>query len=344
MTLTKIRPFVWVGDEGPENSEDTPVFLTTSLASGPKSEPPIGNKAFLESHLDHGIWLRVMSAAAIVEALRQPKLTMLQKLSLVTEFFQLAGAAHEDSLANWISWSIWSKDKSRSLPRILNRLQLRFSKFKGTEANHFSETRKKVLETGKRVDVYPGVYLQGLLSNTKKDWLPSEFGIPWKPHASRKGFNSDELYAFWQKLPMNISETIVPLIEDQRNLISALYNKIKHGPQLMVFEDPVSCLEGRGFTSDQISDIFRNMGPQIRLLTDGDRTQESQDEINNHIRVAPFLRGDFANLFRCLNDILLQNATMLGVVGTFIFNATFPDSKRFILVKDEALIEVAPEI
>ena len=128
----------------------------------------------------------------------------------------------------------------------------------------------------------------------------------------------------WDKLGSVIRETIRPLTDRKGVLLASTYNKIKHGPQIMVM--PISdALKRRGY---QAGTLPEELKLSVRALLAGSDVQETDDELAAGVRRAPFLVDDAANMKRWFNQQMVHNVNALYVLGTWLFNSNFQDEKR----------------
>jgi hypothetical protein len=246
-------------------------------------------------------------------------------LAALTSFYQLAGQAVEDILTNLVAWSIWTDDKSKSLADIFERLSLRLSVPSAPVGeDYISEIKTKYRDTKKRVDIYPREYLRELLKCTDAE-LPNAIGIEWKRFPSVK-LVPKEIQPLWDKLPSLVREVMAPLTTGRGDLLAACYNKAKHGPQLVVSR-PNEALSSRGLSVDDMSSVQSN-AMTVRLLMDGARTQETQEEVQSGTRIAPFLVDDLHNIKNVYFQQIVHQASSLYSLGTFIFNSTYREHKR----------------
>lgn len=300
------------------------LFLSVSVAPGPTPEPPIDNRAFLQSYLDLGVWLRVVAAATQLDILRSKQSSRIQKLSALSVFYQQAGLQAEDTLSNLVAWSVWSHDRSQTLADLLHRTSLRLSQCPSSlrSDNYALSVRDSFLQSAKRVEIYAQEYLRSLAS-VPDPKLPALFGIPWKRHPSVYSVRPNQR-KWWDMLPATLRQLIDVLGGRNSDLLASCYNKMKHGPQ-MVFADPTDVAGARGHPQALPTGRIE---PSIRLLLKGARTQETNEEFDKSTRVAPFLYGDSENARRWLFESFLHTAIVMSACGTWIFNFNFPDARR----------------
>jgi hypothetical protein len=316
-------------------------ILIATLAPGSTPEARVPNDQFLDSFLEYGCWFRSVAAYAHFQTLTEVKSKPIQRLAALTAFYQLAGQAIEDSLTNLIAWSVWADDKNASLPDILERLSLRFNvPDKEVGENYCSDVKAKFRNSSKRVDVFPRDYLRMALDSERDIELPNFFGIEWKKHPSVK-VAPPKVRSFWDQLPFYIREFITPLTEDRGAMLAACYNKVKHGPQLVV-SSPAEGALARGQPINVVQkEVLNELS--VRLLMDGGRTQETAEEVTKSIRVAPFLIDDRKNIKQWYYQQLVHNASGLFMLGTFVFNTTFRDKKRKFTAPNDFLEAIVAE-
>lgn len=297
-------------------------IISATLRPGIYPEPGISNDSFLESYLDYSCWLRVINAWQSISVLSQDKAGKLERLAALAAFYQTAGLAVEDALSTCIAWAIWARDKNQSLADILARLSLRLVEPKQPVSPSYAEdVIKKFQTTQNRVDFYARPFLTQLLSVSDRE-LPKVFGIPWKPHPSVK-LVPREMLENWNNLGFFMRESLVPLLDPKGALLASCYNKIKHGPQIMI-SDMATAARARGLSFEEgaMSELT------VRLLLQGARTQETDIETTEEIRSAPFLLMNSANAKRWFFQHIVHTANALFIAGTWLYNSTYLDKKR----------------
>jgi hypothetical protein len=247
-------------------------------------------------------------------------------------FYQQVGLQAEDAISNLVVWSIWSQDKSQSFADLLNRTSLRFYPPRQPLDDSYSVgVRQRFLTTNKRVEVNAVEYLASI-GRVSDSELPAQFGIPWNRFPSVRVI-PPEHRKVWDMLPFTFREILRPL-STNGEVLASCYNKLKHGPQLII-ANPLEVAQSRGHPPSQISAPGGFLlTPTIRLLLYGSRTQETPEESAASTRVAPFLLDDTENARHWLLQSLVHTANFLFVAGTWIFNFAFPDKRRDIVVDD----------
>ncbi|EKS9883922.1 hypothetical protein BTK96_000826 [Burkholderia pyrrocinia] len=311
--------------------------MTATLGPGPIAEPAITSKQFLDSFLEYGCWLRPLAAWSHLQAFERKNARELESLASLGSFYQLAGQVVEDALTMLVAWSIWGSDKQESLPDIVERLQLRLSASSKSPIGlgYVESIQQKISKTSKRVDVHPREYLGELLTR-KDDALPGSFGIAWKRNPSVKLIPKNVL-PIWQNLAHFIRDGITPLLDSRGSLLAACYNKIKHGPQVVVCS-PLDIARSRGLEVRPDDLPLKNLS--IRLLLKGSRVQETDEEQEAAERIAPFLFDDADNMRRWFFQQIIHTTNLLHAVGTFAFNTNYIDSKRHFSVSRAEVVEM----
>lgn len=316
--------------------DTTKTYLSASLALGPKTEQAISNEQFLNSYLDVVCWLRLLSSRQYLSVVEDRKSSKLEKLAAVASFYQTAGLLVEDALGMFVAWSLWALDKSKLLVDILERVSLRLGEPRTTLAPTYApEVQDKYLRTDKRFHVYARAYLTQL-TRVHDDDLPRIFGVNWKRHPSVKLVPKDQR-PVWDRLGYYMRGGLEPLLDPKGALLASCYNKIKHGPQLVVMS-PLSATLNRGFRVD--SESRTESEATIRLLLSGARTQETPEEQRDNVRIAPFLVLDAQNIRRWFFQQIVHTSNVLYTIGTWIFNTTFVDSKRPLVIRSAELEQI----
>jgi hypothetical protein len=107
-------------------------------------------------------------------------------------------------------------------------------------------------------------------------------GLDWKRTPSVKVAKGDELI-FWEKLPKALEELFTVLSSPSALNISLAYNKIKHGPQI-VMSDLVSYIRALGSDNAVIKSLedklkVRNLSSEtLRILFKGSQTNKHPDQ------------------------------------------------------------------
>ena len=159
-----------------------------------------------------------------------------------------------------------------------------------------------------------GAWLRLIAANQHREVLARENSSQLQRYSSAiafyqtLGMQSEDIvanlvaWAAWAKSPnsrladlhkrifLGTSDVVSFLGAEGSPFLTASYNKLKHGPQMVVanIRDVVA---KRGVEADVITTMFPQ-GDYIRILFDGSRTQEEKEDITGGKRVAPFLLHD----------------------------------------------------
>lgn len=223
-------------------------------------------------------------------------------------------------------------DKSQKLPDILNRIVLKLTDPKNPkDVKSRDEVIRKFSESDKQLIIYARHFLLETL-NCPDHEVPKRFGINWKRNPSIKLVKKDQRKV-WDNLGDNIRKSLDPILQPNNELISSCYNKIKHGPQI-IFDNLQNSALSRGFSEEQLKNLKLEK-KTVRVLLNGARTQDSDDEIKDSIRCAPFLVFDKENIQQILYKNVYYIFTIQFVHGTWLYNSTYIDDKRSFVHQSE---------
>ncbi len=255
--------------------------------------------------------------------LADKRASRLQRLAATAGLYQQIGLGTEDALATPIAWSFWAHNQSANLADISARVLLKVDPREPPYSPAEMEDLKRKLADNKRIHVDGRRYLRALINGVKARDIPVLFGIRWKPHPSIKLVSKDEL-EFWTSLPGVLLKHEEILTDPNTQMATACYNKLKHGPQLIV---------------DKPKDAARRMSrPQpelqvmpetelLRILTDGARTEMTREELARSQHVAPFLLDDPDNANRLLVESLMDSSLFMFMLGRYLYGGAFHGHK-----------------
>jgi hypothetical protein len=298
----------------------TRLFTSFHFRPGPSEEPRVENSDFILSFLRVGIWIRCITLSDHVEVLRKPSPSPLKRYAATIGLYQELGLLTEDAIATLVAWSLWSSDKSQSLADIVYRLSLA----RETQgASHYTRAQMEKVTTdlaaGRKIRVDGRRYLQGLLSGIPERDLPTLLGVPWSRTPSVKLVPKQYKLA-WHSLPAMIADHVSVLTDSRSELTTTYFNKLKHGPQLVI-QNPRRVAESMNIAeADLASTPDRNM---IRLLFHGSRTTISHAELSENKRTAPFLLDDGDNARALLHGGAIKTALFMWILGRFLFGCSF---------------------
>jgi hypothetical protein len=241
--------------------------------------PPISNSAFLDSYIQLGVWIRlvhVYEQISIIESTDEP----MRRLAAVASVFSAFGALTEDVSATFLAWIAWNRCHDLRLADALYNIVLT-EDIKARPSVAYVDNVVGALIAGKRARIDAQVFARSLLAHGGVAALQL-LGLPWKKVPSVKVAKGEEL-RFWERLPKTLEEVLTVLSSDASRSVRFSYNKIKHGPQLVV--DDLSSFNRRlGVDAAIIAAIeaslqARRMTPAtLRILFKGATTSRTATE------------------------------------------------------------------
>lgn len=285
-----------------------------SVVTGSHPEPTISNEELLRSYLHFGAWLRLRAALPHVETLVSDQATQFDRICACVAFFEQMGMLYEDIVGNFIVWATWLRHSQLRLADLLKRVHLsRISNSSRVESNYFEDVLSRLATGDKSVSVNPAFFMEHLFGLSGPDVLRT-LGIHWKPVPSVKAVPTG-WWSEWKQLPIGTEELVKHIGNKKNELLTAFYNKIKHGPQMVVSNVQDVAIAKRGLPED--ARLRLPPGEYVRALMDGSRTQEHIDEIEGR-RVAPFLIHDPYFVEKLFYDSMVPNAFYMWKLGTWL--------------------------
>ena len=224
------------------------------------------------------------------------------------------GAQFEDQAVLLVAISVWSKNRNLVLRDLFSRIFVRGKR--SSEGSEIQRVHEKLsYEDSKAVPVDPKAFFREAAEMTEAEIVEFFLGYRWKADPSVKLVPRRHTQ-FWKNLP-NELKRIADSFYDDRHVprVMAAYNKIKHGPQLVV-QNPVDRAKRFSNLSDVASELARNDSfdkPAVRLLFDGASTSpESTDGSGRS--PAPFLVDDARMVNRIFFDTMVPQATGLSIL------------------------------
>ena len=312
------------------------LFTTLTLRPGPVAEPSISSETFLRSYLEAGLWLRCLGAQHHVRTLAASQSTRLARFAASAGIYTQLGLATEDALAMLVAWSLWVRDRSDNLPDLVYRINLRMShELANYTAKEIEDIRGKAV-SGKKINVDGRRYLKSLRDGVGERDLPQLFGIRLHPHPSVKLVPKSETLSR-RMLPRIIAENLEVLTDFRSAMSSACYNKLKHGPQLIV-DKPSAAAMRMGHSAEEYH-AFRDL-ELIRLLLCGSKVSITEEEIANGERSAPFLLDDPDNARRLMDRAVVAPAVFMWTLGRYIYGTVFVGRQLPTRPADDGLVEM----
>lgn len=294
------------------SNDTTPILL--NLDPSYMEEPQISNDEFLDSLAKIGVWLRVLTAHDSLERFSSPKSTSAQRLAALSNIYLQFGAQVEDQAVALVAFSVWSRDRDLVLADLFSRVFVR--RKVQTPGSEIQEVHDRLGSAStKAVPVDLKAFFSEVAEMSDTEVIDFFLGYKWKPFPSVKLIPTRHIET-WRILPVELRRIAGSFCHDtQVPRLTAAYNKIKHGPQLVI-QNPVDRAKRFSNPRDfgaQLAEYpsFDKLG--VRLLFDGANTgPESED--GGGRSVAPFLIDDAQAVKRIFFNNMVHQASMLGAL------------------------------
>jgi hypothetical protein len=287
-----------------------------------KKSDPISNLEMLSSYARFGVWLRHGLAFQQLNKL-QTSTDWYERLLATATFYSALGALIEDVAATLLAFMTLEKNGEVRLADIL--YQTSFTKDKKAIASKaYVEQIVLKLAAGERakVDII-------CLAESLRLWRPQEvlfmLGLPWNKNPSVKLVRTDREREFWMILPESLKRNIIERLGSPEVLrLCIAYNKIKHGPQLVLtdLQQFLNALAGGGLGKEvsEVSDKIKDGGQStetLRILFEGANTALASDAsspptmfLDDH---AYIVGHSFESIIHPLAKTMFQLANWIGV-------------------------------
>jgi len=254
------------------------------VRGGPTEEPPIENSEYLQSFYHYTSWFRIISAEKQRRICTDPQSGLHDFFSAAVDFYEIMGMFFEDVVCNLASWAAWERDPALRLADLLKRITVK--------PNAKLQTHNETIDELCRKDkcyINPSGYL-GSLAHLPGDQILQHFGIAWKRCPSRRAIPDNNDRNKWNQIAERAQHYMSVLSDPGSPLLTATYNKLKHGPQVVVMslEEALDRRGLKGGTQEWKGCELKS----VRLLQAGARTQENKDELQKEEPIAPFLIQD----------------------------------------------------
>lgn len=266
-------------------------------------ESPLENRVFLDSYVRFTCWLRLVTAFEQIVLLENPKLETTRRLSAVAAFHHQVGLQREDLACMAIGCLAHGKDQALRIPDILSRVSFSSDPVK---AQAYLRQQIALLGSGtKKVRINAQSFFTDMV-NFKGTELIELMGIKWRYVPSVKTARGRRL-ELWRQLPENIHFLASHLAEECGPLMSSMFNKIKHGPQVVIAdmnEYRKSLLEI--YSAETVTDLLSQWDgthEAVRVLFKGSHLADTEDSND-------------------LPTIFLEHR--LAAMKKLLFNAIFP--------------------
>lgn len=295
----------------------TPFLL--SLSDFGVHEPDVSNDEFLDSLEKIGVWLRVLAAYDSLnryayDSLNRyssPESTRKQRMAALLNIYLQLGAQLEDQAVSLIVFSVWSKNRDLVLADLFSRTFVTRPR-KATNGSEIAAVHVKLADDrADLVRVDQRVFFGEVAE--MDDPAIVEFFLGYKGRAapSEKLIPKKHIQV-WKNFPGELRR-IASSFYDERHTprITAAYNKLKHGPQL-ILQNPIDRV--RQFSSfrnfdGQLADYAAFDKTGIRLLFAGAKTRRQPDDFGVG-SVAPFLIDDEGAVKKLFFETMVYQATL----------------------------------
>jgi len=232
-------------------------------------------------------------------------------------FYQQIGMFYEDIAANLIAWGAWGQDRGCLLADLMERISLKrgVSTLLGAGPYHEVAVRQLLGSKKGRCPISPFDFLKSL-SSISGERLLAFLGLPWKRHMSVKQIAKSDR-GVWEQLPERLHELVETVGGDRSELVTLAYNKVKHGPQIVISDVFTVAAKLRGFDAVACRNALP-VGEHVRLLFRGATTQENPQDRQKGKHLAPFLLDDPAALSNILFGTIVGSALEMAHVGHFL--------------------------
>lgn len=277
-------------------------------------EPSVSNDEFLQSLDTIGVWLRVFAAYDSLQRYSSPDSSSAQRLAALSNIYLQLGAQLEDQAVSLIAFSIWSRNRDLVLADLFAKIVLRRRNKKAPSEVHavlerFNSKKRKNVSVDQRS------FFQEVAGMPDAEIVELFLGYKWRAKPSVKLIPATHIDV-WKNLPAELRR-IAGSFYDAKQIprITAAYNKLKHGPQL-VAQNPADLVRRFGTPCDHGKQLAQHKWLDrigIRLLFAGSRTRPESTEVGS-ASVAPFLIDDERAVRKIFFDTMVYQATLLQML------------------------------
>ena len=291
----------------------TPFLL--NLTPSEIDEPDITNDEFLDSLAGIGVWLRVLSAYDSLARYASPDASPAQRLAALSNIFLQLGAQAEDQAVALIAFSVWSTNRDLVLADLFSRIFVRRPR-NPTKGSHVEEVHAKLKSGGDAgVPVDQASFFREVAAMNDAAIVEFCLGYRWRTVPSVKLIPKRHIEV-WRRMPGELRR-IASSFYDERHFprVTAGYNKLKHGPQLVI-QNPMD--RGRQFgtapnLTAQLARFESFDKPTVRLLFAGASTQR-EPTAGNGRSVAPFLIDDLGAANKLYFETMVHHASLFSLM------------------------------
>lgn len=306
-------------------------------------EPPVSNNEFLDSLDTLGVWLRVLPAYDALQRYASSDRSQGQRLSALANIYLLLGAQLEDQAVSLIAFSIWSRNRSLPLADLCSRIFIQ--RRRNPPVDSYIRTVHDRLESdaGSRTAVDPRSFFKEVSQKKDTDLVEFFLGYRWRDRPSVKLVPKEHI-PFWIALPSELRRISDSFHDDSHGpRLTAAYNKLKHGPQLVV-HNPLD--RARRFAT--VPDVCAQLAgyatldkPAVRLLFSGATTGSAPSDRVTRSN-APFLINDEGALAKLVFETMVYHATFLNLIVKMQI-ALYRRTTINLDYRDQAIVRIVAE-
>ena len=258
--------------------------------------------------------MRVLTAYDSLQRYASPDSTPAQRLAALSNIYLQLGAQLEDQAVSLIAFSVWSKNRDLVLADLFSRIFVtRPSKSMGDSEIRAVHAKLKA-DRQARVRVDQRAFFREVAEMKKAETVEFFLGY-WRAVPSVRLIPKRNIQ-FWRDLPDHL-RGIASSFYDETHIprITAAYNKLKHGPQL-VLQNPIDRARRFGGSLDLAAQLARCRAydkPGIRLLFGGARTRREPGD-GGVGSIAPFLIDDERAVKKLFFDTMVYQATLFSTL------------------------------
>ena len=317
----------------------TPFLLNLNPAH--MDEPTVSNDEFLDSLDALGVWLRVLPAYDSLQRYASSDRSPAQRLSAISNIYLLLGAQLEDQAVSLVAFSVWSRNRDLPLADLFSRIFIQPQRT--APAGSYIHAIHDRLKDGSRTNVDAPAFF-GEVSRMHATELVAFFlGYSWRTQPSVKLMPRKYL-RFWTTLPGELRRISASFHDEKHHpRLRAAYNKLKHGPQLVV-QNPLDRARRFATAPDVAAELAGYDAldkPGIRLLFSGATTAgtPAQGDARSN---APFLIDDEGALAKLVFETMVYHATLLNLIVKMQI-ALYRNTAIDLDYRDEGVLRIVAE-
>jgi hypothetical protein len=262
--------------------------------------------------------LRMVTAYEQLGILSGASTDTTRKLAATANFYSMIGMQIEDMAAMTVAFAAWASNPELVIADVLFKVSfVGNGKVDSTSAGMAKSFAQLTTGSGK-VRINAKQFFLELLKGGPSSAL-GRIGIPWKQIPSVKTAKQGEERQRWLRLPIGLRHLSRLITEDGGARVGLMYNKIKHGPQLIV-TDLLDHSRGMGADEEGISSINQALGAMavspktLRVLLKGSLTAGEAGREPHSI----FLEDDPVILKKFLLNSVFPSAKFMWSVASWL--------------------------